>query len=51
MDNERYKMPTSVQLILFNENNEILLLKRKNTGFGDEKYGFVGGHVEKNCKK
>lgn len=50
---ERYKMPVSVQILLFNENGEVLLLKRKKTGFGDSKYGFIGGHVEKgeNIKK
>ncbi len=45
---ERYKMPVSVQVILFNNKNEVLLLKRKSTGFSDGLYGFVGGHVEKN---
>lgn len=44
---ERYKMPVSVQLILYNKNKNILLLKRKSTGFSDEKYGLIGGHVEK----
>lgn len=48
MEKERYKMPVSVQIMLFNENEEVLLLKRKTTGFGDGKYGFIGGHVEKN---
>lgn len=50
---ERYKIPVSVQILLFNENGEVLLLKRKKTGFGDSKYGFIGGHVEKgeNIKK
>ncbi len=48
MKKERYKMPVSVQMILTNEKNEILLLKRKSTGFSDEKYGLIGGHVEKN---
>lgn len=48
MHKERYKMPVSVQILLFNKNEQILLLKRKSTGFGDEQYGFIGGHVEKN---
>ena len=43
---ERYKMPVSVQVILFNQNDEVLLLKRKSTGFSDGLYGFIGGHVE-----
>ena len=45
---ERYKMPVSVQVTLFNKNNEVLLLKRKSTGFSDGLYGFIGGHVEQN---
>ncbi|MCI8411236.1 MAG: NUDIX domain-containing protein [Clostridia bacterium] len=48
MNKERYKMPVSVQVILFNKNNEVLLLKRNSTGFSDGLYGFIGGHVEKN---
>ena len=45
-------MPNT-RIDLFNENGEVLLLKRKKTGFGDSKYGFIGGHVEKgeNVKK
>lgn len=31
---------------LKNQNNEILLLRRKGTTFGDGLYGFVGGKVE-----
>lgn len=50
MSKERYKMPVSVQIMLFNQNNEVLLLRRKSTGFGDESYGFIGGHVEQNEK-
>lgn len=48
MNKERYKMPVSVQVILFNQNDEVLLLKRKSTGFSDGLYGFIGGHVEQN---
>jgi len=45
---ERCKMPISVQVILVNQNDEVLLLKRKSTGFGDGLYAFIGGHVEQN---
>lgn len=45
--NERNKFPISVQLLLEKE-NKILLMKRKNTGYEDGKYGFPGGHVEAN---
>lgn len=44
---KRNKIPISVQLILENE-DKILLMKRKNTGYEDGKYSLPGGHVEKN---
>lgn len=44
---KRNKLPISVQLILENE-NKILLMKRKNTGYEDGKYSLPGGHVESN---
>ena len=44
---ERNKLPISVQLLLENQ-NKILLMKRKNTGYGDGKYSLPGGHVEAN---
>ena len=44
---ERATFPVSVQLLLENE-NKILLMKRKNTGYADGKYALPGGHVEKN---
>ena len=44
---KRNKLPISVQLLLENQ-NKILLMKRKNTGYGDGKYSLPGGHVEAN---
>lgn len=44
---KRNKFPISVQLIVQNE-EKILLLKRKNTGYEDGKYCLPGGHLEKN---
>lgn len=44
---KRNKLPISVQLILENE-DKILLMKRKNTGYEDGKYSLPGGHVEPN---
>ena len=44
---ERNKLPISVQLLLENQ-NKILLMKRKNTGYEDSKYSLPGGHVEAN---
>lgn len=45
MKDERNKIPVTVQLILKKE-NKVLLLKRTNTGFEDNKYAFIGGHVD-----
>ena len=36
----------AVHLILVNGCNEILMLRRFNTGFKDGEYGLVAGHVE-----
>ena len=44
---KRNSIPVTVQLILEKE-DKILLMKRKNTGYEDGKYGLPGGHVEKN---
>jgi ADP-ribose pyrophosphatase YjhB (NUDIX family) len=35
-------------LVLINDQNQILLSKRINTGYKDGEYGLVSGHVEKN---
>lgn len=44
---ERNRFPISVQAVLEKE-NKILLMKRKNTGYEDGKYGLPGGHVKNN---
>jgi len=44
---ERMKLPVSVHLFLRKE-NEILLLKRYNTGYEDGNYSVVAGHIEGN---
>lgn len=44
---ERNKFPISVQVILEKE-EQILLMKRKNTGYEDGKYCLPGGHVKAN---
>ena len=41
------KFSVAVHLILLNGGDEILLLRRFNTGFRDGEYGLVAGHVEK----
>lgn len=45
---ERFKTAVTVGAMLINENNEILLQKRCNTGYMDGKYAIVAGHLEKN---
>lgn len=37
-----------VQGLIFNENGEILLLRRQNTGYMDGYWGTPGGHLENN---
>lgn len=44
---ERYQCKMTVGLLL-KKDNEVLLMKRKNTGFEDEMYELIGGHVERN---
>lgn len=44
---KRFKLITSIYLILIRE-NKILLLKRQNTGYEDGKYGLPSGHLEDN---
>lgn len=41
-----YQVPLTVFTVLMNEKNEILLMRRSNTGFGDGNYALPGGHVE-----
>ena len=45
--NERMKLPVSAQLFLI-EGDEILLLRRYNTGYEDGKYSVVAGHIDGN---
>lgn len=42
---ERFKMIVAVHLVVLH-NNEILLLKRYNTGYEDGKFSVPAGHVE-----
>jgi 8-oxo-dGTP diphosphatase len=44
---DRFKCPVAIHLILI-KNNEILLLKRKNTGFADGMWGVPSGCVDGN---
>jgi len=44
---ERFKLIPSVYILLV-RNNEILLLRRFQTGYEDGKYGLVAGHADGN---
>ncbi len=44
---KRFKLIISVYLILI-RNNKVLLLRRRNTGYEDGKYGLPSGHLEDN---
>ena len=46
---ERFKSAITVGAIILNEdNNEVLLQKRCNTGYMDGMYAIVAGHLEDN---
>lgn len=44
---EKYKTNVSLCTLVFNENGEVLLMRRYNTGYEDSKYEFPSGHIEK----
>ena len=44
---ERFKLVTAVHLILI-QKNQILLLRRYNTGYEDGNYSIVAGHIDGN---
>ena len=43
---ERCSVHLTIGLLIINEKNEILMMKRCNTGYMDGMYGFISGHVE-----
>lgn len=46
---EHYKTLSAVFPVIINGNNQVLLAKRKNTGYMDGKWDFAGsGHVDEN---
>lgn len=45
MSTERFKLIPAVYLLL-RKDDEILLLRRANTGYQDGKYGVVAGHLD-----
>ena len=44
---ERFKLITSIYLILIRD-NKVFLLRRQNTGYEDGKYSLPAGHLEDN---
>lgn len=44
---ERFSVHITVGLLLINDKNEILMMRRCNTWYMDGMYGFVSGHLEK----
>jgi 8-oxo-dGTP diphosphatase len=44
---EKFKVTPAAHLLL-RRNNELLLLRRKNTGYEDGNYSVVAGHIEAN---
>lgn len=43
---DRFRAIMSVYLILTNDQNEVLLLRRQNTGYKDGELGLPAGHVD-----
>lgn len=42
------RVPLTVFTVILNQNEEALLMRRANTGFGDGSYSLPGGHIEQN---
>ena len=43
---DRFKLITDVHVFLKNDNDEILMLKRTNTGYEDGNYSVIAGHLD-----
>lgn len=43
---DRFKLIADVHIFLKNERNEILLLRRVNTGYEDGNYSVIAGHLD-----
>ena len=43
---DRFRAIVSVYLVLLNEREEVLLLRRQNTGYKDGEFGLPAGHVD-----
>ena len=45
---EKFKLVATVHIFLTNNEDEILLLRRFNTGYEDGKYSVIAGHIDGN---
>ena len=45
---EKFKLVATVHIFLTNNEDEILLLRRFNTGYADGKYSVIAGHIDGN---
>lgn len=45
---EKFKLIPEAHVFLMNGNDEVLLLRRFNTGFEDGKYSVIAGHIDGN---
>ncbi len=45
---DRFKLIPEAHVFLMNGNDEVLLLRRYNTGYGDGKYSVIAGHIDGN---
>lgn len=48
MKNDRFKMTPAIYVALMNAQDEVLLLRRFQTGYQDGKYSLPAGHVDGN---
>ncbi len=45
---DKFKLIPEAHIFLTNDNNEILLLRRLNTGYEDGNYSVIAGHIDGN---